>query len=109
MLRYTKYLVSFAALSVEATPKTQGPGLGISVSQNGINQGLHVLIPYIFQYIEDIHIDEVDFDGGNLKNIDVKIMEPATKDVSLNFIHASNGAEFTVSNAVAELTSDFHY
>jgi hypothetical protein len=33
-----------------------------------------VIIPYVFQYLGDIHIDEVDFDGGNLKNIDVKII-----------------------------------
>jgi len=39
----------------------------------------------------------------------VKILEPAPTDVNMQFLHASNGAELTVSNAQAELTSDFHY
>lgn len=47
MLRYSKYLLSAAAL-VSASPSTQGPGFGVSVTQNGVNNALHVIIPYIF-------------------------------------------------------------
>ena len=64
-------MLNFAALSASATPSNQGPGFGVSISQNGVNTGLQEIIPYVFQYISDIQIAEVDFDGGYLKNIDV--------------------------------------
>lgn len=109
MLKYSKYLLTFAALSAKATPSTQGPGIGISVSEDGVNRGINVIIPYIFQYIGDISVPEVDFDGGYLKNIKMHIEEPAGDDVKLGFVHENNGAEFTVNNAKCDITSDFHY
>lgn len=54
-------------------------------------------------------IPELDFDGGYLKNIDIKIPEPALTDVSINLDQASNGVELLCSNVVANMVSDFKY
>ena len=108
MFRYGK-LLTLALFTANATPATQGPGFGVSVSETGVNKGIDFIMPYIFKYLGDIQVDEVDFDGGYLKNIDVTIDQPAAQDVKLNFLHENNGAEFTVANGQVELTSDFHY
>jgi hypothetical protein len=36
--------------------------------------------------LKDLVIPELDFDGGNLKNIDIKIPEPALSDVNINLV-----------------------
>ena len=71
MLSYSKYLAVAALLSSTNAAKT--PGFGMSVTESGVNKGKDVILPYIFQNIKDIHVDEVDFDGGYLKNIDVHL------------------------------------
>lgn len=51
----------------------QTPGFGFSVTQEGLNQANHIIVPYIFANFKDLVIPEIDFDGGSLKNIDIKI------------------------------------
>jgi len=38
-----------------------------------MNQAKNIISPYIFAQLQDIQIAEVDFDGGWLKNLEVKI------------------------------------
>lgn len=52
---------------------------------------------------------EVDFDGGYLKNIDVKIPQPLLTDVNIKFDNPNNGGELVVNKAVAQIHSAFHY
>lgn len=59
--------------------------------------------------MKDLVIPELDFDGGSLKNIDIKIPEPALTDVSINLVQATNGVELVCNNVVANMVSDFKY
>lgn len=69
-----------------------------------------ILTPYIFANIKDIKIAEIDFDGGNLKNIDINIPAPsATDDVSLNLVNADNAVELVAKDLQATLNADFKY
>ena len=104
MFRYGKYLIASAAL-VNAT----NPGLGVSITEAGVNKGVDFILPYIFENIKDIQIPEVDFDGGYLKNIDVHINEPSPSDIALKFLTTSNGAELIVSKSSLTMEADFHY
>lgn len=107
MLSYSKHLAIAALLSSTNAAKT--PGFGMSVTEAGVNKGKDVLLPYIFENIGDMHIDEVDFDGGYLKNIDVHIDQPASQNVKFNFLNADNGLGLLVNGAVSEINADFKY
>jgi hypothetical protein len=56
-------LIGSSALAVSAA---NGPGLGASVTQNGLSTAKNILTPYIFKNIKDLKIPEIDFDGGKL-------------------------------------------
>lgn len=107
MFKYSKLLIaSIASLtSVEAT----NPGAAVTLTESGTNKGKDVLLPIFFQYLQDIHVDEVDFDGGNLKNIDVHIPQPDTNAVDIKFDTQPNGVELTCSQAEVQATADFHF
>jgi hypothetical protein len=74
-----------------------------------LNQAKNIITPYIFANLKDLVIPELDFDGGSLKNIDIKIPEPALTDVSINLVQATNGVELVCNNVVANMVSDFKY
>ena len=109
--RSTKVLIAVCALfqSSSEVNADQGPGFGFSVSQNGLNQAKNIITPYIFANLKDLVIPELDFDGGSLKNIDIKIPEPALSDVNINLDQTNNGVELVCNNVVANMVSDFKY
>jgi hypothetical protein len=59
--------------------------------------------------LKDLVIPEIDFDGGYLKNIDIKIPEPAISDVNINLVQSSNGVELVCNNVIANMVADFSY
>ena len=59
------------ALAVSSVSAVNGPGFGVSFNQEGMNLAKNIATPYIFANLKDLKIPEVDFDGGNLKNVDV--------------------------------------
>jgi len=66
--------------------------------------------PIIFENLKDIQLAEIDFDGGNLKNIDIKIPPPTNYgDIKLNLENTGNDMELVAKNLAASLTSDFSY
>jgi hypothetical protein len=66
-------------------------------------------VPIIFDHLSNLTVPEVDFDGGWMKNIDVKIPQPYLSDIDIKFDNANNGGELTCVNATAHMTADFHY
>ena len=106
MLR--KFL-ALSAYAVAVTNAAQGPGVAVSITQNGVNEAKNVITPYIFNMLKSISVPEVDFDGGYLKNLIVKIPQPAISNVNIKFDHANNGADLTVAKATATADGDFHY
>lgn len=66
-------------------------------------------MPYIFQFLKNLTIPEVDFDGGWLKNINVNVPQPSTDAVNIGFDNTKNALELICIEATAHLTADFHY
>jgi hypothetical protein len=86
------------------------PGLGGSVNQAGVSSLTSIVTPYIFANIKDINIPEIDFDGGNLKNIDINIPAPTSyDDIDLNLVNSDNAVELVANNLQAKLVCDFTY
>jgi len=82
----------------------------MSVNQAGVDSATSIITPIIFENLKDIQIPEIDFDGGYLKNVDIKVPPPTDyKDIKLNLENTGNDMELVASNLAAVLTSDFSY
>lgn len=108
MFRYTKNIL-LAVATISTAKATQGPGLAISLTENGANQAKNVAMPFIFQFLQDVTVPDVSFDGGQLTNIHLQVAEPALDAVNIKFDNANNGAELTCSQATAHATADFKF
>merc|ERR1712195_165331 len=75
-------MYKLCALIGASAAVANGPGITVSVSQEGINNAKNVAVPYIFNIINDI---------------------------TLNVDHASNGAELVADGVTAHMTGDFSY
>jgi hypothetical protein len=102
-------MFKLAALVATAAAAATGPGVTVSISQDGINNAKNVAVPYIFNIIKDIKVPQVDFDGGYLKNIAIALPQPPINDITLKTDHATNGAELVADGVTAHLTADFSY
>jgi hypothetical protein len=75
-----------------------------------MNTAVSIVTPVIFANLKDIAIPEIDFDGGNLKNIDIKIPTPTTfDDITLDLENAGNDFDLVANNLKAEIKCDFTY
>jgi hypothetical protein len=100
------YLVALLTASCIAD---QG-GFGFSVNQAGVSTAVSIVTPIIFANLKDIELPEIDFDGGFLKNIDIKVPAPASySDITLNLENAGNDMDFVANNLKADLKCDFSY
>jgi hypothetical protein len=96
MLKSYKFILSL--FLCQASGKDIG-GLGGSISQDGVNSMTSILTPYIFANIKDVKIPEIDFDGGNLKNIDINIPSPTSMDdINLDLVNADNALELVAKD-----------
>merc|ERR1712195_153063 len=102
-------MYKLCALIGASAAVANGPGITVSVSQEGINNAKNVAVPYIFNIIKDIKVPQVNFDGGFLKNIAIALPQPPISDIELNTDHATNGAELVATGVTAHLTADFSY
>jgi len=101
-------LVALSAYAA-AVYAAQGPGVAVSITQDGISEAKNIITPYIFNLLQNISVPEVDFDGGYLKNLVVKIPQPDINNVNIKFDHTNNGADLNVAKATATADGDFHY
>ena len=86
------------------------PGIVFGVTQEGIKEAGSVLIPIIFNAIEELIIEEVNFEGGDLRNIVVHISEPAIENTAVRFVEsAPDTIEFRASGITVLTTMDFDY
>jgi len=66
--------------------------------------------PIIFENLKDVVLPEIDFDGGYLKNIDIKVPPPTNYgDISLSLENAGNDMNLVANNLMADLKCDFSY
>jgi len=61
--------MTLAVCALFTTASADLPGFGMSISQQGLTNARNVAVPLVFSQLEDLHIDEIDFDGGNFRNI----------------------------------------
>ena len=69
------------------------PGAAVAITQAGFTEAKTIAVPYIFEAIKTINVDEVDFDGGYLKNIAVTIEQPPVEDFTISIVDAENGID----------------
>jgi len=108
MLSFAKVCLIGLA-SVKAWTSIDQPGAGVSLTKVGANNIKDIVAPYLFTIIQDIDIPEVDFDGGNLKNLVIHVPQPPIEDIGLNFESETNGVELFASGVSATISSDFTY
>ena len=49
------------------------PGIAGSATLNGINTVTDIVVPYVFNYLDNIKIPDMSFSGGSMTNIVFKI------------------------------------
>lgn len=104
---FSKIVAGIATVSAITTPNQ--PGAGVSLTKVGANNAKNTLAPYIFKFLKDITIPEIDFDGGFLKNLEIKLPQPPLEDININMEHATNGVELAANGVTAVVKSDFQY
>ena len=102
-----KALCGLATVNAWSDPSQ--PGAGISLTKAGANNAKNVLVPYVFKLLQDIEVKEVDFKGGNLKDLVIKIPQPPLEDIGINFEGATNGVELVAGGLGATISADFTY
>ena len=61
------------------------------MNQAGVSTATSIVTPIIFENLKDVVLPEIDFDGGYLKNIDIKVPPPTNYgDISLSLENAGN-------------------
>ena len=63
----------------------------------------------LFAEIGDVKIDEVDFDGGDLTNIEFKLEEPTLDTFKFNLRSDTNVVEIQTDDLGIHVTADFKY
>lgn len=103
-------MITPAVLALLASStQARNPGLGGSISQEGLTNAKNVATPFIFQYLKDIQIPEVDISNGKFTNLDIKIDQPALSNVNLTLDSTTNAIELTANGVSTEMTSDFTF
>jgi hypothetical protein len=98
---------TFVAL-VASVSAAANPGIGISITQAGLDNARNVAVPLVFENIKDVHVDEVDFSGGKFTNIDVHIPAPSSvDDVAINLESSTNSMELAANGLEIDVTADF--
>lgn len=86
-----------------------GPGLGGSLTQEGVNEAKVIVAPYIFKSLQDVEVPEVDFDGGKLTNIKVSVPQPDLSNINIQNVDATNGIDLTAKGVTINAVSDFTF
>lgn len=95
--------------TVNAWTQPDQPGAGVSLTKKGANNIKDIIAPYIFGLTQDIQVAEVDFDGGNLTDLVIKLPQPPLEDIGINTEHATNGVELFASGVGVTISSNFKY
>ena len=85
------------------------PGLGGSISQEGVNNAKNVAVPIVFDFIKDVQIPEIDITDGKFTNLDIHIPQPDINNVAMNLNSATNGVELVANQLTTTITSDFTF
>ena len=98
-------VIALLATSVAA----KNPGLGGSITQEGLTNGKNILTPFLFQYLKDIQIPEIDIKGGKFTNLDIHIPQPALSNINIGLHNDSNSLEMNAQGIQATTTADFSF
>ena len=92
-------LVSTNCLNADTTP-----GIAYSASIQGINTVNNIVIPYVFEAIDQVKIPDQKFDGGSATNIKFNLSPPADlSQVKFTLDTANNGLDFASSGIFAQI------
>jgi len=85
------------------------PGLGASITGQGITNAKNIIAPLVYSKLQNLVIPEVDISGGKFTNLQISLPQPALNNINVGFDGANNGVELTVAGASGEIKSDFTY
>lgn len=100
---FTKVALGLVA-SVSAAAK---PGINVGITEAGLNSGKNAITPYIFKFLNNFTLPEVDFSGGKLTNIVLNLPTPAVENIDFKMQPANNGLEMTAQKLDAHMIADF--
>jgi hypothetical protein len=101
-------LAVLALLGVQAIEPTR-PGLGASITGQGITNAKNIIAPLIFTKLQNLQIPEIDISGGKFTNLQISLPQPSLNNINVGFDGANNGIELNVQQASGEIKSDFTY
>jgi len=102
-------LALLGLISVKAWTNPTQPGAGVSITKKGANNAKDVFAPYIFAYLKDLEIAEVDFDGGSLTDLVIKLPQPSLDKIVVNTDYSTQGVELIANGVSATISSNFTY
>ena len=103
-----KTLLSAAAV-LAGVKAADGPGLAIITSQEGLTDTTHILVPYIFGFLHDLHLPDVSTSGLSLKNITVTLPVPDAEAVNITNVPASNSVKLDAARIHMKMHAAFEF
>ncbi len=91
--------------SVSATPA----GLACSVDIDVVTQFKVAAMPLIINGINKVHIDELDQDNFEFKDMSLNFQQVAASDVTIGLSSADNAIKFQAQNVAGTIKGSFKY
>jgi hypothetical protein len=103
-----KTLLSAAAI-LAGVKAVDGPGLGVIVSQEGVSDVTHLVVPAIFGLLGDIHVPDVNTSGLFLKNITVDLPVPDSEAVNITNSPSDNSITLDAARIHMKMNAEFEF
>lgn len=105
-----KKLLALSVVGFASVLGASNPGVAYSASVSGINTLNTIISPFVFQYLQQVPIPDMEASGATLTNILFTLDQPAkNEDFVFSLNPSTNGVTFDAKEFVAHVTSDFKY
>jgi hypothetical protein len=91
--------------AVSATPA----GMAVSVDIDVVTQFKAAVMPLIINGINKVHIDELDQDNFEFKDMSLNFQQVEPKDVSIGLSSSDNAIKFQAQNVAGTIKGSFKY
>jgi hypothetical protein len=91
--------------AVSATPA----GIAVSVDIDVVTQFKAAVMPLIINGINKVHIDELDQDNFEFKDMSLNFQQVEPKDVSIGLSSSDNAIKFQAQNVAGTIKGSFKY
>lgn len=102
-------VLSLATLALLGATQARNPGLGGSITAQGLSNIKSIVAPFVYNHIQNITIPEVDVSGGKFTNLKINLPMPSLNNIQTTLDGANNGMRLNVQGATGTITSDFTF